>query len=191
MQKLILHPTSTAQWHALLGEAQQACAIYLKEEIEAYLVFLLMRFIDEPAIASSTLGLEFLEGYRSPYLQDTHLKEVGDKCLLFAGLFPERAIKRRVKVSYFVKLGQFAYNILSQSRSQAFASENLFTQLGQEFTQLMDVLQATRDSKENVNLLQSLELWQETNSQLAWQRLRAGTSGLPVMLDEDKYNSIN
>jgi hypothetical protein len=186
MQSLILHPTSTAQWYALLGEAQQSCAIHLKEDLESYLVFLLMRFIGEPNIAASVLGLDFLEAYQKidHNNQYHHLKDVGDKCLLFAGLFPGRAQKRRVKVSYFVKLGQTAYSTISHSLS---VQEELFIRLCYEFPNLMDVLQAMRDtSHKTVDLLQSLELWHETGSQLSWQRIAKATSGLPIVPDSDK-----
>jgi len=34
---LQLHPTSTAQWHALILEAQSSCTTFLQEELESYL----------------------------------------------------------------------------------------------------------------------------------------------------------
>ncbi|MBS0286374.1 MAG: hypothetical protein JSR17_03710 [Proteobacteria bacterium] len=181
MPSLILHPTSTAQWHALLMEAQQSSAIYLKEDVESYLVFMLMRFTGEPNIASSVLGLEFLQEYvREPHHYQ-QLKDVGDKCLLVAGLFPGRAIKRRVKLSYFVKLGQMAYSTISHSLS---IQEELFIKLCTEFPKLMDVLQAMRENgSQTFDLLQSLELWHETGSQAAWQRLREVSASLPLTPD--------
>lgn len=177
MSSLILHPTATAQWYALVNEAQASCAVTLQEELESYLVFLLQRFIDNPEIASSVLGLDFLKSYQQPS-HHQQLKDVGDKCLLVAGLFPGRAIRRRVKLSYFVKLGQTAYSTLSNS---AVHQEELFNQLCYEFPKLMDVLLAMRESSlSTVDLLQSLELWHETGSQMAWKRLRQITPALPV-----------
>lgn len=185
MRSLILHPTSIAQWHALLAEAQKSCAIHLKEDIESYLIFLLMRFIDNPAIASSIVGLDFLYGYQelTQLRQQRLLKEVGDKCLLFAGLFPGRAVKRRVKISYFVKLGQTAYSLVSQYSAQ----EELFTKLCWQFPTLMDVLQAMRKTPSlTQNLLQAFELWHETGSQMAWRQLCEATQGLPTVPPKNK-----
>ena len=177
MSSLILHPTTTAQWYALVNEAQVTCAVTLQEDLESYLVFLLQRFIDSPDIASSVLGLDFLQSYQQPS-HHQQLKDVGDKCLLVAGLFPGRAIKRRVKLSYFVKLGQTAYSTLS---NYAIHQEELFNQLCFEFPKLLDVLLAMREtSLSAVDLLQSLELWHETGSQVAWKRLRQITPSLPV-----------
>lgn len=185
MQSLILHPTSIAQWYTLLNDAQQTCAIHLQEDLECYLVFLLMRFTDKPAIASSVLGLDFLSGYQ--HIEGPHrhqlLKEVGDKCLLFSGLFPERAIKKRVKLSYFVKLGQTAYSTLSNSLA---TQEALFTTLCHEFPKLMDVLHAMRENSTTIDLLQALELWHETGSQGAWKRLCEATHAIPVGPDHKK-----
>lgn len=185
MRSLILHATSTAQWHGLLNEAQQHSAIFLKEDLEAYLVFLLMRFTAQPNLASSVLGLEFLNSCQShsdPTRQYL-LKDVGDKCLLFAGLFPGRANRRRVKVSYFVNLGRTAYSTLSNYQ---FPVEPLFINLCQEFTNLMDVLQAMREDSCATDLLDSLELWHETGSKAAWQRWVNARASLPIFTDEKK-----
>ena len=48
MSRLILEPTSQAQWQTLVHEAQTACDRNLDETLESYLVFLLMRFADKP-----------------------------------------------------------------------------------------------------------------------------------------------
>lgn len=179
MPSLILHETAIAQWHALLNEAQRTSSILLKEDLESYLVFLLMRFCRDPDLAASVLGLEFLNGYQDIVARHRHdlLKDVGDRCLLYAGLFPGRATKKRVKISYFVKLGQTAYSTVS---NYAMTQEGLFSQLCQEFPKLMDVLHAMRDTS-GVDLLQSLELWHETGSQGAWQRLCSATHALPIV----------
>lgn len=166
MPSLILHPSTIAQWHTLLHDAQRQCAIHLKEDLESYLVFLLMRFTDQPALASSILGLDFLHSCQS--MPNKHrqqlLKDVGDKCLLFAGLFPGRAKRRRVRVSYFVNLGRTAYSTLFEHQ---FPSEPLFSKLSNEFTDLMDVLQSMRHDPNHLDLLSSFELWHETGSKLA------------------------
>ncbi|MFI4938410.1 MAG: hypothetical protein ACHQJ6_07880 [Candidatus Berkiellales bacterium] len=187
MASLILHPTSIAQWHALLNEAQQCSSIYLKEDIESYLVFLLMRFTEEPNVVSSILGLDFLKICQPNSLihQQQQLKEVGDKCLLFAGLFPGRAARRRVKLSYYVKLGQTAYSTLS---SNLISQEELFNRLCNQFPKLTDVLHAMRETSPSAqNLLQTLEWWHETHSPVAWNKLCKGTKSLPSPFNFKKH----
>lgn len=180
MRSLILHPTPIALWYTLLHEAQEHCAVQLKTDIESYLVFLLMQFTKDPSIASSVLGLDFLNGYQTPnhHLRDQQLKAVGDKCLLFAGLFPQRAIKKRVKLSYFVQLGRTAYACVAGGSS---AQETLYQELCQEFTQMMALLQAMRDPLQAIDLLQSFELWHETGDPHAWNRLCQSTEALPCV----------
>lgn len=143
MDKLILQPTDTAQWLSLVSEAQGERAIQLPQDIESYLVFLLMRFSGRPEMANSVLALEYYEAAQdlSSHNYDS-LQEVGDKCLLFSGLFPERAQRRQVNVSYFVDLGQHAYHVIALRERPDMA--RLFSDLSEQFPALMDVLQAMR-----------------------------------------------
>lgn len=148
MESLILHPTATAQWQALVEEAEQASSIYLSEELESYLVFLLMRFAENPMVAQSIMATDFLESFHQlKLLKQEGLRDVGDKCLLFSGLFPGTACRRRVRISYYVKLGQTAY--LSLSTSYFNKLSELFASLGDQFVGLMDILQTMRDITKN------------------------------------------
>lgn len=89
MKQLILHPTDISQWHALVNEAQAATRLILNENTESYLVFLLMRFSQGTKLIESVVALDFLESMRKPrQLQVELLRDVGDKSLLFCGLFP-------------------------------------------------------------------------------------------------------
>jgi len=169
MEKLVLHPTETSQWYALVNEAQLACKLRLNEELESYLVFLLMRFSSQPDVTSSVLAIDFLSGVQAGG-QNRHekLRDVGDKSLLFSGLFPGLAEKKHVRISYFVDLGQSAYGTLSIEGSRNVA--RLFADLCQRFVPLMDVLQVMRDmSTDNPQILplSAQELWHDTNSQYA------------------------
>lgn len=171
-------PTALEQWYTLIQEAQSTSTISLQESLESYLVFLLMRFSNKPELSQSVLGMEFLEAHHSPQY-DQLLRDVGDKCLLFSGLFPEQAKRRRVKVSYFIELGQTAYRQLAHHGPTADA---LFDSLAQNFVPLRDVLQATRahtaqDLSEN--LLSAMDLWQSHDSQYAFKTLERSGKVLP------------
>lgn len=179
MEKLVLHPTSVAQWQALVHEAGQYTGVQLDEALECYLVYLLMRFTDRPQMAKSVMALEFLATYdQAGHEQHHQLRDVGDKCLLFAGLFPGRAAKRRVKISYFVNLGRSAYSSLATLAEKDIAS--LFKALGQDFIALMDILLATRElTGDAMSLmpLQAQELWADTHSQHAKKLLQQYVEG--------------
>jgi hypothetical protein len=181
MTSLILEPTITAQWHALVKEAEQNSHLTLTEELESYLVFLLLRFNNQPEISAGVLGIEFLKSHQLNKLaQQKQLRDIGDKCLLFAGLFPGYAEHCHVKVSYFIELGQSAYHNLAMLSAQQMAT--LYIRLGKSFIVLMDVLHAMREQNRSHPLtpLQTLELWHDTHNALALKKLRLITQGLPV-----------
>ncbi len=83
MKSFVLQPTDTAQWHALVNDAQQAAQRNLDEAIESYLVFMLMRFAERPELAAKIMALEFLNAQTRDGQQHDKLRDVGDQCLLF------------------------------------------------------------------------------------------------------------
>lgn len=182
MEKLVINPTSTAQWHALVNDASFKCNTQLTEEIESYVVFLLMRFQGESKIGGSIIALELLEGL--------NLQAVGDKCLLFSGLFPGQAQKRRVRISYYVKAGQTAYSQLSNT-SHTEGLQSLFGNLCEQFVSIMDVMHSMRELAPDtraLDLMQAEELWQDTKSQSAFNTLQNATGDGAFIVNPD-FNS--
>ena len=116
-----------AQWYDLVTEAQHVIDISLGEELESYLVFLLMRFIKHFEIVNTILALELLNSSReSARLSAEQLQKIGDTSLLLAGFYPNRASKKHVRISYFINIGKTAYDL----RSRCFyKTETLFHHL--------------------------------------------------------------
>ncbi len=173
MSSLVLEPTDVAQWRALVHEAEAACEHHLDEALESYLVFLLMRFAGQPEMAARIMALEYLEALTAGAGQQREqLRDVGDQCLLFSGLFPQLAERRLVRVSYFVNLGRSAYDQLAALVDRH--SESLYTGLAQAFVGVMDVLQAMRGlgGAPALGALQAAELWADTGSRGAYRTLR-------------------
>jgi hypothetical protein len=181
---LILEPSALAQWHALVKEARVSSAVHLSEDLESYLIFLLMRFINNPEVATSVLALDFLQNIRKTTAENQQiLRDVGDKCLLSAGLFPQKA-SQRVELSYYVDLGQQAYTSVSIAYKNQFAA--LFSKLSEHFVALMDVLQAMRglnSETPSLDLLAAEELWNSTQSTQALKTLRQATQGFLIPRD--------
>lgn len=150
MKKLILHPTDLSQWHALVNEAQVATRLILNENTESYLVFLLMRFAQATQLLESVVALDFLESMRAPGKKQVELlRDVGDKSLLFCGLFPGIADRRHVRLEYFSDMGQAAYLTVSELQESEWA--NLYFQLSEQFTKMQQILQAMRSSYLDLN----------------------------------------
>lgn len=183
MGPLILHPTSTAQWQALIAEAENSLSVNLSEELESYLVFLLMRFAKNPSLVHSILATDFLQSLEHIKRErNLHLRDVGDKCLLMCGLFPGRARRSRVRISYYVKLGQSAYGSVSEHQSEHHAAHfsELFSLLRYHFVGLMDVLHTIHELQTDqtfLDLLQAEELWSDTQSPHALKVLKEKSSG--------------
>lgn len=177
MDKIVTNSTSTTQWQTLVTEASQACQIALSEDIESYLVFLLMRFTGSPQIAQNIMALEFLHSTNKYGVQRSQaLRDVGDQCLLYSGLFPGRARRRRVRVSYYVNIGKSAYLLLSNKGQSA--DTDIFAGLAKQFVPLMDILQAMREVNNKIILLDPIateELWRDTGSNHALQNLQQFT----------------
>ena len=145
MTKLILHPTDMSQWHALVNEAQAATSLVLNENTESYLVFLLMRFSQTTQLIESVMAFDFLESMQLPGKRQVELlRDVGDKSLLFCGLFPGMAVKRHVRLEYFSELGQAAYLTVSELEDRE--SADLYLELSAQFLNLQHILQAMRGS---------------------------------------------
>ncbi len=182
MTDLILHETIAAEWHALVTEAEKASSIVLPHELEGYLVLLLTRFTEQTHLAETVLALDYLEAQTvTGYAQGEALRDIADKCLLISGLFPQRADKRRVRISYFVEIGRSAYDTLAQSKRASLSQ--LFSDLSQNFVSLMDVLLNCRQlPPQLLTPIQALELWSDTQSKFALKILS--------MHKNDNYNIL-
>jgi hypothetical protein len=181
MARLILEPTTIAQWQKLVQEAQTACDRNIGETLESYLVFLLMRFTDRPQCTARIMAQDFLE---SQHLSGAHridrLREVGDHCLLFSGLFPQLAERRLVRISYFVNIGRDSYRQLSDVLDRGWAS--VYGHLSDAFIILMDILHAMRElgGEPLLTPIQAMELWQETGSRRCYRQVCKDGHATPV-----------
>ena len=184
MSELVVRTSATAEWLSLVNEAEAAAALHLDEEVQSYLVFLLMRFTEKPELATSILAVEYLQGMRSVgNIGRDQLRNVGDKCLLYSGLFPRRAERRRVKISYFVDLGRSAYQQLSDRMEYSAAA--MYHRLAGAFVSLMDILQTMRTlghPADQLDPLRAFELWRDTGSRAALRALQQATQVSPLVI---------
>lgn len=116
-------------WQALVREAGQRIARPLDESREHYLVFVLLRFQRDAHLLSRTQALAWLHAQdQIGSVRADALRDVGDGCLLIAGLFPGVAQRRRLSVDYFIDLGRGAYSEVADTRC---SDAGLFAQLAQ------------------------------------------------------------
>lgn len=170
--KLMTSENALMLWQDAVKEAKNRCSVELKGELETYLVCLLDRYTNQPDVAKQVLATAFLEASQAPEpVRQVSLQEVGDQCLLYAGLFPKTAQKRLVKISYFVDIGQTAYTTISSH------TNDIFNLLAFKFVVLMDVLQSIRNEPDLMPI-DAYEQWQEVGSQRALRILKTYTKNI-------------
>ena len=141
--KIIIADTAVASWQNILSEIQAKNSIYLGDELESYMVFMLMRFVEKFELVDTIVSMDILASQQlSDNIKEVKLRDVGDSCLIFAGLFPGRAYKRNVKNTYYVEMGQLAYSMLSNVKTIQLA--NVYSALANNFPLLVRLLKEIR-----------------------------------------------
>ena len=136
-------------WQALVHEAGQRLHAPLDESRESYLVFVLLRYQRDDSLLARTLALEWFAAQANVgSARADALRDVGDRCLLIAGLYPGLAERRRVGIDYFIDLGRGAYFEVAQASRNAYAG--LFEQLARSYRELVRTLRALRTIPEPI-----------------------------------------
>lgn len=171
-----------AGWRALLTEAQHLARIYLAAEIEEYLVRLLYQVIGQPGGTVAQDAEAFVERLASTRGRGSNaLLAVGEESLVFAGLFPEQAIRKGIPITYFVQVGVNAYRELAVGLPEG-AMRGICTDMADRFVDVLDVLHTLREMQSDMPCIDGLnayQLWHEAGSSHAWQVLRQLTSAFP------------
>jgi len=143
MTSILTDVPQVALWTDLVHEAEHGAATRLDEELESYLVFLLMGHTRDVQLHRSAVALDYLLARAaSGTRHKQELRDVGDRCLLLAGLYPEQAARRLVSISYFLDVGSSAYDELASALSAGIAQ--LYGHLAQAFARLVRVLMEVR-----------------------------------------------
>jgi hypothetical protein len=130
-------------WQALVREAGERAGCGLDESRESYLVFVLLRHQADARLLARTQALAWLHAQaQTGALREEMLRDVGDHCLLIAGLYPRLAERRRVTVDYFMDVGRSAYLGIAEAGRSAYAA--LFAQLAASYGELVRILRALR-----------------------------------------------
>ena len=132
-----------ALWTDLVHEAERGAATRLDEELESYLVFLLMAHTRDVQLGRHVVALDYLLARAETGRRlRQELRDVGDRCLLLAGLYPEQAQRRLVSLGYFLDIGARAYDELACALSAGIAA--LYDRLARAFARLVRVLMELR-----------------------------------------------
>lgn len=173
-----------AGWRALLTEAQHVARVYLAPGVEDYLLRLLYQAVGQAGDNIETDAQALVERMARWRATAPHeLLAVGDESLIFAGLFPEQAIRKGIPITYFVQVGVNAYREFAATQREA-AAGITYTTLANQFVDLLDVLHTLRELQQDtpcIDPLNAYQLWHEVGSSHAWQVLRQFTSASPSL----------
>jgi len=187
MSVIITNKTAIEMWQGLVHNACETCQQPLEEELESYLVFMLMRHLQDSSLASKPMAPDYLKGMQTQGQSGIQqLQLVGDQCLLCSGLYPYRSRRRLVKAQYYIDIGRSAY-LQMASRAKR-SSIQLYENLSRYFVEMMDILQALRYSA-NPELLDSLllmENWQDNHSRYARKLLQKRYGDINLHLHPSK-----
>lgn len=134
-------------WVDLLKEGQDRAHVNLSETEESYTALMLQRFVRRADLTTITFSLAFLEHeHETPVRRQDSLWETADASLLVAGLFPERARKKNVSVSFFTDMSQICFfelaNICDRLRHPGEAGT--YREIGTGVERVAYVLHCTR-----------------------------------------------
>lgn len=179
-----MHTCEAAPWHALVTAAEARDHRCLPADLAQYLVGMLVHFLGDAAAmeraAWTAVGVRSLE-----HLRRGELRDLGDRCLVFTGLFADQAVHAALPPACYVRIGQSAYRRLGE------LGDPLFARLAERFVQLMDVLQIMRELDEGrpcLDALSAFQLWHETGSRSAWRLLQRSCTGLPAPAASDRLH---
>ncbi len=181
MSKVLISGNQVADWQKLVSEAETELGVALDDEMESYLVFTLMHYSQRPDMASRIMALDYMQAMQSSgRAGGQQMREVADQCLILTGLFPARARRRRVSLTYYVDLGRSAYQHLSENLA---SMAEFYSRMAQQFIQAMDTLHTIRQMSEGqlqLDPLETFDLWQQTGSRAARVQMALMTQALPV-----------
>lgn len=143
MSECLLEGHATDLWRELVREGGAHLGAHLDDELESYLVFLLMRHQRDAPLLGRIFAVELLQAMQlEGTMRANELRDVGDRCLIVSGLYPEHAARRRVSASYFLALGQGAYLAAAERARAAYAS--LYLRVAEAYAVLVEVLMGVR-----------------------------------------------
>ncbi len=164
-----------AFFHEKVQEAQSRQGIALTENVEFYIVNLLCDYVrvDNQKMSDDCLALILKKALESPSGEQIFLyKKLADTALYFSGFFQEYFNRKCFDVSYYVMMGEGAYEQLSNLMRKRTASEAAMSEIYGEMASsfgtavdiLTDVSENTTGFESQRSTLSIYDAWLSTTS---------------------------
>lgn len=181
-------------FHSQVSEATGHLNLNLNQEVESYLVRLLLQFISNEEAASGVRLLDktLFELYELAQTEQVMsrkvniLKDLGDLSLYISGFFQDSFNRKTFNIRYYIDMGSLAYQGASALTHTKGNQAKVFDHLGREFLKLVDVLAEIADltrRQTNRDILALYDRYLQTNSDRALRLLKEeGIDPLPINL---------
>lgn len=164
-----------AFFHEKVLEAQSRQGVNLSENVEFYIVNLLCDYVrvDDARMTDDCLALILKKALESPAGERIFLyKKLADTALYFSGFFQEYFNRKCFDISYYVMMGEGAYEQLSHLTRKRTASEAALSEIYGEMASsfgtavdiLTDVSENTSGFETHRSTLSLYDAWLSTTS---------------------------
>ena len=144
---VVIANTMVQSFYDLISEAKAVVGIELDIEVEAFVVYALLRHVKHTELKEITFAESLLSGISRKNTDE--LEKVLDCSLIYAGWYPKRAQKLGLSPSYFSDIGKTAslelayyYRMLKSSYQKTYAK------ISTEFDKLVMLLQSFLTAQE-------------------------------------------
>ncbi len=162
--------------------ARTECHVSVSDETHVYVLNILLKFANSEHFfttdekGKTDLRPLALRLYDAVFSEDVlkranHLRSLGDSALFQAGYLQPSPLISSAKKSYTIRMGESAYQNLSQLTTVSPPLASVFEELAHKFTRLTDVIHLATHQKSDLNILQGLDEFYRTRSPELRKRL--------------------
>ena len=138
---MMIAKTAVEAFYQLVSDGQKVVGVELDRDIEAFMVYALLRNVEKTQLKDIIFAYEILENIH--HQSTDKLEKVLDCSLIYAGWYPRRAQKLGLSPSYYSDIGKMASSELARYYRVIKSSwQGTYDKISTEFDKLVMVLQA-------------------------------------------------
>ncbi|WP_119343986.1 hypothetical protein [Facilibium subflavum] len=139
--QLIMEKTAISAMYHLVQEGEKNSGVFLEEDLQAFIVYALLRNIRNNALKDFVFAEELLSAIQSMSIK--RLEVILDHALIYAGMYPKRVKKAGLSKTYYCDIGISASEHLSVYHAKLRSSyEEVYRKIAKQFDELVYVLKS-------------------------------------------------
>ncbi|MFZ9036119.1 MAG: hypothetical protein ACO2ZM_08380 [Francisellaceae bacterium] len=139
--QLITEKTAISAIYHLVTEGEKNAGIFLDQDLQSFVVYALLRNIKNHQLKEFVFAQELLSAVNDMNIK--RLEIVLDHALIYAGMYPKRAVKAGLSEHYYCDIGISASEHLSICHAKLRSSlARVYKQISWHFDELVCILKA-------------------------------------------------